>query len=144
MVAQIPPGNDPAVTPLSTVKADIPSVDDLVAELTAAREDVGRVALATRVLRAQSQLEGLMQIVRMAQASGDGQHALALASEAGRIGRGLARLGGSGQAEAAEAESIHGQIAVALRLARQVGAVAAGRRAEDAPDMPDPTTDLKA
>lgn len=85
-----------------------------------------------------------MQAVRLAQASGDSQHAQALASEAGRIGRTLARVGADHQAASTndQPDTIRGELAATLRMARQVGAIAAGGDPDAVPDQP--PTDLKA
>lgn len=142
MVAPIPPrgGGPPSATP----RDKAPEADELTAELAASRREVGKAALATHVLKAQSELEGLMQAVRLAQASGDSQHAQALASEAGRIGRTLARVGADHQAASTndQPDTIRGELAATLRMARQVGAIAAGGDPDAVPDQP--PTDLKA
>lgn len=138
MVAPIPPGGS---LPSATPKASAPAADDLMAELTASRREVGKAALATHVVRAQSELEGLMQAVRLAQASGDAAHAQALASEAGRIGRTLARVGGD-HPVTGDADTIQGELAATLRMARQVGAIASGGDPDAVPD--EPIADLEA
>lgn len=101
------------------------------------------MTLATHVARAQSELEGLMQAVRVAQASGNIQHAQALAAEAGRLGRDLAKVGANHQASGSDPETIQGALTATLRMAQQIGVVAAGGDPDQMP--PDATTtDLKA
>jgi hypothetical protein len=142
MVAPIPPRGN--ATPSATPQDKGPSTDELIAELTASRREVGKAALATHVLKAQSELEGLMQAVRLAQASGDSQHAQALASEAGRIGRTLARIGADHQAVSTndQPDTITGELAATLRMSRQVAAIAGGGDPDQVSD--EPPTDLKA
>ncbi|CCG42653.1 lytic transglycosylase domain-containing protein [Magnetospirillum molischianum] len=62
-----------------------PRTEDLLAELAAARVDLTRIDHATRLVRAQSQLESLLQTVRIEAATGNLQRMNALAGEALRI-----------------------------------------------------------
>lgn len=62
-----------------------PRPEDLLAELAAARSDLARVDHATRMVRAQSRLESLLQAVRAEAATGDPQRMNALAGEAERV-----------------------------------------------------------
>lgn len=62
-----------------------PRIDDLLTELSAARADLARVDHATRMVRAQSRLESLLQAVRAEAATGDPQRMNALAGEAEQV-----------------------------------------------------------
>lgn len=62
-----------------------PRLDDLLAELTAARHDLARVDHATRMVRAQSKLESLLQAVRAEAGRGDQRRLDALAGEAEQV-----------------------------------------------------------
>jgi len=66
-----------------------PRTDDLLAELSAARADLAKVDHATRLVRAQSRLESILQAVRLEGASADPQRVDALAGEAMRIAQSL-------------------------------------------------------
>lgn len=64
---------------------DTPRSDDLLAELAAARSDLAKVDHATRLVRAQSRLEAILQAVRLEGRSADPRRIEALAGEAMRI-----------------------------------------------------------
>jgi len=66
-----------------------PRTEDLLAELSAARTDLAKVDHATRLVRAQSRLESLLQAVQLEAAKGDRPRINALAGEAQVIAQSL-------------------------------------------------------
>jgi hypothetical protein len=70
-----------------------PSAAELAESLAGLAGDLVRVDTATRLTRAQSQIEALLYAAQLAAVRGDRQSMRALAAEAGRVSRDLAAAG---------------------------------------------------
>lgn len=116
----------PDATPEDRLRAPTPSADDLLAELAAARTEVGQAAENSRLLRAHVQLEGLVAAAQFAIVHGG--RVEGLSAEAERIERSLGGLSVD-----------QGRGTAAAKLAMQVRALGAGGASEETSSAPSGT-----
>lgn len=128
------PRIDPTTLPLpqnatETAPRPAPTVAELTDALAGLAGDLVRVDQATRLARAQSQVEALLYAAQLAAMRGDQQGLRGLAAEAGRLSRDLSAAGLQSD-----------QVAAIVAQAQRVGQICEDGVAVAAPiPSPDPT-----